>query len=150
MSHKYVLGSVAVKITGIHSHAGLRLSVPINRSSRQQSPVLECAVLLIDPELIGVPIVGDVCIYPPVAVEVSRNHAKSSSEILAESGCRRDILEGPVTLVVKQAIPHGAKRARPAVVSRACLGVASRTIGNRKIDVVHNDQVKPAIPVVVE
>src|SRR6266513_4639837 len=118
MSHKYVLGSVAVKITGIHSHAGLRLSVPINRSSRQQSPVLECAVLLIDPELIGVPIVGDVCIYPPIAVKVSRNHAEPPPEILADSGRRRDILKGPVTLVMKQAISHGAKCARPAVVSR--------------------------------
>src|SRR5688572_25516410 len=102
MSHEDVFGSVAVKITGIHAHTGLSLSVPIDRNSRKPSFVLECAVLLIDPELIRVSIVGDICIYPPVTVEVSRNHAEPPPEIPADSRSRRDILERPVTFVVKQ------------------------------------------------
>jgi len=101
MSHKDVFITVAVKITRIHAHARFGLPVPIDSNPSKQSFVPERAVLLIDPQLIWVSIIGDVQIYPSVSIEISRDHSERATEFFADPGRGSSILESAVASVVE-------------------------------------------------
>src|SRR5205807_3986914 len=75
VSDKNIFSSITVKVPCIDSHTGLSLSVPIQRSPCQECLVLECAVPLVHPELIGIAVASDVDIDPTVAVEIRSDHS---------------------------------------------------------------------------
>ncbi len=64
-----VVVAVVVEIAGVHAHAGFGLAFLRQRHARRQRRVPERAVVLVDPELIGLAVVGDVEVDPSVAVE---------------------------------------------------------------------------------
>src|SRR6185295_2131959 len=62
----------------------------------------------------------------------------------------RCIFENPVAFVVKESITGRTKDTRRAIVSRSRGGITVRTIRNRKISVVDDHQIEPAVAVVIE
>ena len=91
-----VLVAIVVEVAGIDAHAGRGLPVAIERHACQQALVPERAVLLVDPEEVGQPVVGDVDIAPPVAVEVRHRDPQGRSELAAQK--RRAVTSANVPL----------------------------------------------------
>ena len=58
--------TVTVEVGGDESHAGLGLAVQVQRDAGTECGIFKCAVALVDPQLVGVGIVGDIDVDPPV------------------------------------------------------------------------------------
>src|SRR5262249_53018498 len=87
--------AVAVDVTEGHPHARLRLPNPIVGDTVPDRLILEGLAVLVDPEAVGLAVVGDKNVGPAVAVEVRAQHAQSwSSELrFAHSAFQRHVLE---------------------------------------------------------
>ena len=71
MGHKQVFVAVGIEVASIDAHAGLRNPPVIQRDTCQDRHVSEGAVLLVDPQLVLLTIVGDIDVDPPVGVNAS-------------------------------------------------------------------------------
>src|SRR5207237_136361 len=145
VSDKNIFSAIAIKISGIDSHAGLSLSIPIQRSPCQKGFVLERAVLLVYPELIGIAVIGNVYVDPAVAIEIRSDHSQAMSKLFVQTCCYGHIFKSAVALVMKKPIAGSVENPRCTIVSRTGGGVTGRAVGNRKIGVVNNNQVKPTV-----
>ena len=65
-----ILVAVVVEVARVNAHARFGLSGAAHGGAGEERRVLERAVVLVDPELVGLAVVGDVEIDPPVVVEV--------------------------------------------------------------------------------
>src|SRR5258708_15406173 len=126
-----------------------RLSVAVDRSAGQQPFIAERAVFLIYPKLVRIAIVGDIDVHPPVAVEVGRYYSQSVAKFFRDACTNGHIFKRSVTLVMKEPIARGSKHARCAIVPGAGTGVTVGTVGRIKVSVVHQHQIQPTIPVVI-
>jgi hypothetical protein len=148
--HHQVVAAVTVVVAGVDPHAGLRVAVRRQRAPGEQRHLLERAVMLVDPQLVAGPVVGDVEVGPAIAVEVVGHDAQRGTVHRAEAGTRRNVLEGAVAAVVEEAPGHrvGLHRGAPAGLPGG--GVASLVGGIAEADVVAHVEVQPAVAVVVE
>src|SRR6266705_345367 len=147
---KDVFGAIAVEISRIHTHAGLCLSISVDGGAGQERVVLKRPVLLVNPELIGITIVGDVNVCPAVTIKIGGDHTQSVAELFVHACADSDVFKCTVAFVMKQAVAGRAKNAWCAIVLRAGGGVTGGTVSRGKIRVVHYHQIKPAIPIIVE
>ena len=147
-----ILVAVAIDVCRVDAHAPLRLPRPIHGHACQQRIVFEDAgATLVDPQLVRVAVVGDVQIGPAVAVEVGRQDAESSRRTSAPMpGARGDVGEGSVAIVVQQPVGHRVVDDGIAVVARGAGGKAPALHVRPEVDVVGDEQIEPAVPVVVE
>src|SRR5262245_57943852 len=150
MSHKDVFGTIAVEISGIDAHTSLGLSVTIHSGASQKRIVDKRAVLLVDPELVGIPIVCNIDVYPTIVIEIRRNYSQAMPKIFVDSRRHSYLFKGPLALVVKESIAWRAKDAWSAIVSRSGGSVTGGIIRNRKIGIVHDHQIQPAVTIVIE
>ena len=81
--------------------------------------VCERAVMLIDPELVFLLVVGHEEIEPAVAIEVGRNGPERRAERLAQAGGDRHIRELPAAQIPVEVIRLRPIDVRPAVVRLA-------------------------------
>src|SRR6476660_1162044 len=105
---------------------------------------------MIDPQLVGIPIIGNIDVEPSIVVEIDGDYSQSMAKLFVYAGSSRYVFKGSISFVVKETIAGRAKHPRRAIVSRSRGGKTVRAISNRKIGVVHNHQIKPAIAVVIE
>src|SRR2546421_3204058 len=70
VGNKNVFGPVSVKVTGINTHTSLCFAVSVEGRASQQRFILEGAVLLVNPKLVRITIVGDVDIRPAVTIKI--------------------------------------------------------------------------------
>src|SRR6266404_1359755 len=150
MSDEDIIITISVEISGVYSHAGLRLPVAINCHASEQCFVPEGAVFLIYPELIWIAVVRNVKVRPSVPVEIGGDNSKASPKFLADSRPAGYIFKNAIALVVKQSIPSRPKRSRHTVITFAGIGVAVRTAGCREGYIVHHKKIQPAVSIVVE
>ena len=109
MRDEDIFTAVAVKISRIYAHTRLRHAIAVDGSSSDERFVLECAVFLVDPELVRVSVVGDVNIHPTVTIEVGGDHAQSVTKLVRDAcGCG-DVLESSVAFITKQLVAHRTK-----------------------------------------
>ena len=90
---KHVLITIAVVVPHRHTHSGLGLAVGRQRRAGEKAGILEAPVATIHPELIGIPIVGDVDVEPAVAVEVAHAYPEAGAIGRLEAGPPRDVRE---------------------------------------------------------
>ena len=67
---------IVVEVRGDHTHAGLRFTVDVERRAEQHAAVDERSVPAVQPQLVGIRVVGDVEIGPVVAVQVLADHTE--------------------------------------------------------------------------
>src|SRR6266571_3089280 len=72
------------------------------------------------------------------------------SKLFIQTRCCGDIFKSAVALVMKKPIAGSAKNPRRAIISCTGGGVTGGAVGNRKIGVVDNHQVQPAVSIVVK
>ena len=99
-------------------------------------------------------IVGDVDIRPAVVVEVGNRHAQAVGAVrLQDAGLLADIREGAVAVVVKQDVLAALQSRRTArhhdAFEQARAGLRQRRGLRIEIDVVGDEQVQMAVPVVI-
>src|ERR1700730_1356444 len=150
MRYEDIFIAAAVKISRISAHPRLRHTIAVDGDSSEERFVLECAVFLVDPELVRVSVVGDVNIHPPVTVEVGSDHTQSVTELVRDACGGGDVLESSVAFIMKQPVPRRAERARSAIVLHGRLCVAGWTPGKGKVGVVNHHQVEPSVSVVIK
>src|ERR1043165_8744060 len=150
MSDKDILGTVAIKVSCIHTHTGLCSSIPVYSRAGQQCFVFESAVLLVNPELVGIAVICNVDVGPAIIVEVSRNHAQRMSELFVYSGADGHIFKSSITAIMKETVAGRSENARRAIVSRTRGGITRRTGGRGKPGIVHHHQIQPTVAVVIE
>src|SRR5437660_2914717 len=92
--------TITVKIAGSHSHACLRQPICAVSRPRQQAHLLKRAVSLIDPEMSGGAVIGDVNVRPAVPVEIGANNPETGPDSRADSSRFGDIFKRPITAVV--------------------------------------------------
>ena len=117
-----VLVAVAVDVAGVDPHAALRLPGPVHGHARKQRLVREPArPALVDPQMVGIAVVGHVEIGPLVPVHVRGQHPQAAPGEPREPGSSRHVRERAVAVVVQQPGGHRIVDGRVAVVARrAC------------------------------
>jgi hypothetical protein len=86
MGEKDVLAAVAVEVGDVDPHSRLGDAVGVDCDAADIRFILERAVFLIDPQLIGIAVVGDVQIRPSIAVEIRGHDAESGAKRLRDPG----------------------------------------------------------------
>src|SRR5262249_43972780 len=85
--------TVAVHISDGNSHVGLGSSHGVVGNAAGHGLLLEGAVALVNPEVVGLPIVGDQDIWPTVAVEVGAKYTQARPGTRPETCLFAHVLE---------------------------------------------------------
>ncbi len=147
--------AVAVEVADADAHARLRLAVLAERALGADADVLERAVAAVPEQRARVRVVRHVDVRPPVIVEVERRDAEAvGAARLQDAGLLRDVGEAVVTEVAIERIAPAGQAGRPAR-HRHPLVAAQPRFGRRRvreieIDVVGDEEVEAAVPVVVD
>jgi hypothetical protein len=99
MGHEEIHVAVPIEVDGVYTHAGLGLALLVDRTATQNRLVLEGAVPLVDPHLVGILVVGDIEIGPAITVEVVGDRAQGVAVLLTETRAAGSILVGTVAEV---------------------------------------------------
>ena len=150
MGHEQVLVAVAVEVARDHAHARLRLPQRVDGGARDLRVLDERAVALVHPHLVLDLVVRDVHVEPAVVVEVAGYHAQRRRGSLLEQRLRADVLEGAVAPAVQQGVGSQRVRQRTAVLVRPGGRGALLVQGDAPLRVVADEQIEPAVAVVVE
>jgi hypothetical protein len=75
-----ILVAVVVEVSGVHPHVGLAFAVRTERDAGRERRVREGAIVLVDPELVLLLVVGHEQIDPAVAVEIRGGCAERGAE----------------------------------------------------------------------
>src|SRR5712692_7912700 len=84
MGHEDVENAVASNVPEGDSHIGLGLPQAVEGEAPYDRFFLESPILLVDPQVVRLAIVGDKNVGPAVAVEVGADHAESRTGALSE------------------------------------------------------------------
>ena len=150
MGQKQVEVAVPVEVVGDYTHPGLGLTMKVVGDSQNQRVIAEgegarCSDTLVDPQLIGIGVVGDVDVLPAVGVDVEANDSQAGSEGAGQAGGLGDIAKRTVTLVVEQKVVNRPERFGAAEVPSAVLGRAS--LAGQVVDVAGDVEVEVPVPI---
>ena len=145
-----VLVTIVVEVAGVHPHVGLGHSGGAERRPPQQRAVPEGAVALVDPQLVLPLVVGDEQIEPAVVVVVGGSGAESRPELPPHPGLERHVRERPVAEIAVQPVRLSRTHLRRAVVRRSGRRIALPVRFLGVVQVVPDEQIEPAVAVVVE
>ncbi len=151
MSDVDILPSVAVHVGSIDAHAGFVASIFTGRHSGNQRDVFKSSVVLVDEQKVWPRVVGDGDVGPAVIVEIRENHAHAFGLGLSHSGGVAHVGESSVVIVVVEldALAFVVAGMAVGTVARAALA-APDIIFRSPLDVVGDDQIEPAVFVVIE
>ncbi len=98
MGEKQVERAVAVQVVGDHAHARLGLTVKVVRRPQDQRVVAEVErarviSTFVDPQLVGVGVVGHVDVLPAVAVDVEADDPQAGGEGRRDARALADVGE---------------------------------------------------------
>src|ERR1700761_1124112 len=117
MSDKDIFAPGAVDICDIDAHTRFGRSIDIYRNASLKRFVAKGTVLLVDPQLIGIAVIGNEEIWPAIAVQVRGNHSEAIANGLGYSRLDRDILEHSISQIMIEDARHRPKRHGSAVVT---------------------------------
>ena len=139
-----------VDVGRVDAHAGARPALLAEREPGLQTELGEGAVAVVAIQLVRLRVVGDEHVRPRVEVVVEQRDAERLRGRVEQTRLRRHVLERAVALVAEQPRRRAAIGLRRAV--RLLLAVhAAEDVGlGRPADVVADEQVEPAVAVVVE
>ena len=100
--------AIIIKISRVHSHAGLGRTIRIDRAAGQHRHVLESTIMLVDPQLLGPFRRCNVDIHPTVFVEIRADNAQRPVESAADLRLGGDILKCPVMPVTEEVVGQGS------------------------------------------
>ena len=156
VGHEDVEETVSIDIADANPHVRLGRSHGVAGDPARQGFLLERAIPLVDPEVIGLAVVGDHDVGPAVAAEVAAEdaqagtggqcHADLDSDILETDGIRRD---RPGAAQVAKKFRDGAEKRRRAAEVPPAIGTgtpARRVV----VEIVDDHEVEPAVTVVIE
>lgn len=126
---KEIEPAIVVIVAKRYAHRGHRVALRGKRHPRDDSDLLERAVMLVMIEVGVQAVVGHEQIRPPVVVVVRRAHGEIFALRLVDLGSLRHIAEGPVSIIViedvRRALVHAGRTARSSsadvAVARAIL-----------------------------
>ena len=140
----------AVVVGGVDAHAGARDARFVERDARGDADVGERAVLLVLVEPVRLRVVGDEQVEPAVAVVIEQRDAERLRGRVVETRLLRHVLERAVAGVAIERRALTLVRLGRAVRLRLAVERAEQVLLDRPVDVVGDEQVEPAVAVVVE
>ena len=140
----------AVVVGGVDAHAGARHAVFAVGDAGGDALLSECAVAVVDVELVGLGVVADGDVGPAVLVGVEDGDAEALGGGIVEAGLFRHVGEGAVAVVVPEADRCAGVGLRRAVGLGLAVHGAVEVFLGRPLDVVGDEQVEPAVAVVID
>ena len=147
VGHEEVVVAVGVEVAQIDPHARLAAPRAVHGHAVQQGAVGEGPVLLVDPQLVGLAVVGHVDVEPTVAAEIGGQDAEGRPVLAPRAGAGRHVLERAVPAVAIQAVGRRRVALRRTVVPLAGQRQATLLVLGIVVDVVADVQVQPAVPI---
>ena len=146
-----VLPAVAVHVGGVNAHARLVLAVFARGHAGGERGVLKSAVVVVEEEEVGPGVVGDGDVGPSVVVEVGEHHAHALGFGFSHAGFLAHVGERAVVVVVIEpdALTFVVVGMAVGAVARPVLA-APEVVLRRPLDIVRDQEVEPAVLVVVE
>jgi hypothetical protein len=147
--------AVAVEVADPHAHARLRLAVLAEGAPGFEPDVLERPIAAVPIERARVRIVRHVQVDPPVVVEIERGDPERvGAERVRDAGAFGHVLEAAAAQVAVEDVGAALQAWRTAGDPET-LEAAETRIGRRRgreieVDVVGDEDVEPAVAVVVE
>ena len=152
---------VVVEVCDGDAHAALALSGGISSGSAEHGFFGEGAILLIDPEEVWVSVVGDENVCPAITVPVARGDSQSGTAVAGDSGdggrigeqWRWSFVVGGVggcwsAGIVEESIGGAGEDGGAAEIGAS--GRIATFVCRVVVNVVCDEQVQPAIAIVVE
>ena len=146
--HEEIDPRVVVQIGRDNTHSRFGLTVNVQRHPHDQGDIAESPVGLIQPELIGVPVVGNVDILPAVVVEVLADDPQPRGRHRRHPRPLAHVAERAIAVVMQQHIRDRRKRLRSAIDRSPRVVIA--VIELVEVQVPCDIQVQPAVTIVVK
>ena len=139
-------------IGGVNAHTGIGSPAGVEHQARLQADFCKRPIAPIAVEQTGRPVACDQDIRPAILIEIQDQGSKGTRALRAHIGTLRHVLEGPIAPIVVERQPLSLEIAHRAVVPgwRAVGTVQTLLQFWRPLDVVADDEIEPAIPVVIE
>ena len=147
--HEQVRAARPIVVGGIHAHRAARHAVVGERDAGGHGRVGERAVAVVVEELIGLRVVGDKQVHPPVAVVVDKPDAERLGAGVGDAGLLADVGEAACAQVAEQLRRHARIDLGRAVRLVLAVERAALVGGLGPLHVVGDEQVEPAVAVVV-
>ena len=154
VGHKQIESTITIEILVDDPHVRLGLSHLINRNTTQHPLFPKSPILLLNPEMIRLHVVGNKKVRAFILIKVGTDESQSAPRGRCQTTGHRDIfklrpssLRRPPPVSVK-AINGSWKRLRATEVSQPfpITAVTSRQI----VDVIHHHEIQPAIAVKID
>ncbi len=139
-----------VEIRHVDSHARAGFAFAAESESGFDRCILECAVVLVAIELVGLGVVGHEQIGPAIVVVVEQGDSQRLGTAVEDSARRGDIFERAVAPIVKQPAGGSAIRFRRAVRLVLSVEAAEDVAFRRPLHVVADKKIEQPIAIVVE
>ena len=96
--------AVAIEVLGVHTHAGFRGAAVVEGGKGELRAFPKRAVALIQPQVIGRAVVGDIEVCVAIAIEITCRHAEGGRRDLGEAGGAADVVEAPAAEVAEETV----------------------------------------------
>src|SRR5262245_9505503 len=147
LGHDEILVAVVVEVGRVDAHAAFGFSANRQSHTREQRNVLECAVALVQPQLVFGTIIRHVDVHPSVAVEVSCADAQGRTELGANARLGSNIGKSPIAPVSKKLAGKRLVGLWRAIAERAERAVARSVARQVVSEIVADIQVEPAVTI---
>src|SRR5262249_25413664 len=122
---KNVQPAVTINVSSVNSHARLRLAVFADGDAGLSSDFRKGSVVVVAEQEVGVGVVGDKDVLPPIVVEVEGYDAKAAARMKPKFGGFGKVRERAVSVVVIERRRLAAKLIRMAVATVTRLLIAA-------------------------
>src|SRR3984957_18053606 len=136
-------------------HRGRLPSILIQRKTGEHADIFKSPVSLIDIEIVWGRIVGDEQVYPPVVIHIDECRREAVGDVfVGHAGFLTDVRERTISVVMKKMIGLALQASRSAHYAFTAELAKAIPGGWRKmihipVDVSRNEEIQPAISVVV-
>ena len=141
MGDEEIQAAVLIGIAERDAHPGLCFPGAVERQAARQGLIGEAPIALIDPELVGLHVVGDVDVNPAIPGQIEADHPVAG-QALGDPRLGGYLGEAFSTLVAVEGIPDALESVRSAIVPflpEACpadpCGVVAQVMADEKIEI---------------
>ena len=142
--------AVPVEVLGGNAHARARHSIRGIGCPRDQSSLGEGSIPLVEPEVVGCTIVGDVEVDPPVLIEVAADDPERWSGDFADPRFDGHVTKAPVSLIAEELVRDRTVGRWGTIVSLSGWREALLVSLDGEVDILADVEVQVPIAVIVE
>src|SRR5438128_6818679 len=140
---------IAIDVTGVYSHTGFRIAVPVECNFCLYPGIHKCSVVLVEQQEVGGGVPRHEQIRPAIIIEVNCHNPERSAHKTIQARGAAEVRECTVAIVVVDGQRHSFVGALLAVRSNIeVLAFGSGTLEG-KLRIIADDKIEKSIAIVV-